>query len=123
MLYLFTVIYDDGTAYYQNAADVSIQDPARSCFYDVDLARVARFSIQGPEHRYAVDLADGHFEVDGAPFRFHEGALSGFRLIFFRRHTHHFIAGREVGHSLVYRLGWQATDADGRNVQRVMEVD
>ena len=124
MLYLFTARYADGTCYEQNLADVSTADPSRSCFYDVDQERLARFELRGHGHVYAVDLADGHFEVDGAAFRFHEDRLADYRLVFFRRHTHTFNAGHdEIRHAVVYRMGWQATDADGHNVQRVMEID
>lgn len=125
MKYLFTVKYKDGSFYHQNAEDRSATEPdKRSCFFDVKQDEVATFTLEGEGHTYSVNLIDGHFEVNGVPFAMHEEALSGFRLIFFRQHTHNFIAGsgEEIKHDIVYRLGWQCT-VNGENVQRVMQID
>lgn len=122
--YLFHVDYDDGSHFTQNENDVSVRDPTRSAFYDVDCARLVRFHLVGNEHIYSCSLLDGAFAVDGAWFRMHEEMLSDLRLIFFRRHTHTFDAEHvEQAHQIVYRLGWQATDAEGKNHQHVMEID
>lgn len=135
--YLFTAVYSDGTSYTQNVEDRSISAPGeRSCFYDIDQDRLVKFILApspedecGDGHVYSVDLVDGHFEVDGVPFKMHEEAnLLGFRLIFWRNHTHDFLVGKdpdaepeEVNHRIVYRLGWQCT-VDDVNHQRVMEI-
>jgi len=123
LAYRFTAVYSDGSEYQQNAADVSATDPQRSCYYDVDQSRLSFFFLEGGGRRYGVSLEDGSFWVDDARFRMHDGDLSGFRLVFFRRHKHSLMIGSgERGHETVYRFGWQATDADGSNVQRIMEI-
>lgn len=122
--YKFSALYTDGSLIEQNDEDVSAQDTRRSAFYDVDHSRLNVFTLKGAGHIYTVDLLDGTFGIDGVPFRMHEGPLSNIRLIFFRRHTHT-VNGlfEELAHQIVYRLGWQANNAEGKNVQRVMEVD
>ena len=120
--YLFHAEYTDGTIFYQMPEDVSKQDSKRSAFYDVDHSRLRAFHLLGQEYCYTVNLVDGSFMVNGVSFRMHEEPLENFRLIFFRRHTHSFTGSSET-HKIVYRLGWQATDAEGRNQQRVMEID
>jgi len=124
--YLFTVAYKDGSTYKQNPEDRSATEPEkRSCFFDVRQDDVARFELNGEGHGYAVDMTDGHFEIDGVPFRMHEEELSGFRLIFFRQHTHQFSVGaesnKELSHDIVYRIGWQCT-VGGKNYQQVMHI-
>lgn len=125
--YQFQVTYKDGSVYHQNAEDVSITDPKRSCFYDIKQDEVKAFFLVGEEHTYAVDLEDGHFEVDGIPFLMHEenDQLKDFRLIFFRRHTHsiNMTTGAESGHLEVYRFGWQTNDKTGKNYQQVMQIE
>lgn len=127
--YLFTAEYIDGTLYQQGPDDVSTQRPDKSAFFDVHYQPLkpeedlVRFSLMGEGHRYTVDLRDGHFEVDGLPFRMTEGAQTGCRLVFWKRHTHSFNQARqESAHEVVYRIGWQALIA-GRNEERVMEID
>lgn len=122
--YKFSALYSDGTTFMQGDDDVSATDPKRSAFYDIDQSRLEAFALAGEGHTYAVDLTDGTFGIDGVPFRMHEGPLSNIRLIFFRRHTHSInVAHKELAHETVYRLGWQGINAEGENVQRVMELD
>jgi len=122
--YLFKALYTDGTTFTQGESDVSLQDDKRSAYFDVDQSRLSAFAITGEGHTYAVDLTTSTFGIDGVPFSIHEGPLFRIRLIFFRRHTHAINAQfKELSHETVYRLGWQALDAEGMNVQRVMEID
>lgn len=133
--YLFIAEFVDGSIIEQDASDKSLIDPAkRSRFFDVMQAiesgtQLRRFTLveQGPEaNRYAVDLRDGSFAVNGKTFRMHEGDLTqaGLRIIFWRAHTHtyHQLSGNELGHDIVYRMGWQYT-MNGTNYQEVMEID
>lgn len=126
--YLFTAEYDDGSTYEQNAEDVSVKEPEkRSCFFDIDQERVVRFTLKGEGHTYTVDLTDGHFEVNGVPFKMHEeDHLDDYRLIFWRRHRHSFNVGaeknEELSHETVYRVGWQAT-FKGEKREQVMQID
>lgn len=130
--YLFTAIYSDGSVYEQNPEDRSIKDPEkRSCFYDLDHSKLVAFILKGDGHEYGVDLRDGHFEIDGVAFKMHEdNTLSGFKLVFFRQHTHSFnqrLDGMsqpvELSHQIVYRMGWQATTPQGKNYQQVMQIE
>lgn len=126
--YLFTAEYNNGATYQQTPEDVSINDPKKSCFYDIDHTKLVKFTLKGEGHTYAVDLRDGHFEIDGVPFYMHEDPdLVAFRLIFFRQHTHTIQQSRdkdrELSHEIVYRFGWQTETVKGENYQRVMQIN
>jgi len=126
--YLFYAEYEDGSGVTQSPDDTSKTDPKRSAFFDVDQEKVSAFYLIGAHHSYSVDLKDGHFEINGTSFRFHEEGEfpkdAKLRLIFFRRHKHDFTSDlEEKSHSIVYRLGWQTNTAYGRNIQHVMEID
>jgi len=150
--YLFRAEFGDGSVIEQTPEDRSLFDPERrSRFFDVcekeKESTLIRFSLieQDGSAVYSVDLNDGHFEVvrgGGEPvsFRFHESAkpLSGFRLIFFRRHKHRMnISGiadgkghfavvngiEDVSHEIVYRMGWEAADDQNKRAEEVMEID
>ena len=129
--YLFDVEFTDGSTYTQNLEDKSFYEPdKRSCFFDVMKAvecgrKIKLFLLSDGKNGFLVDLTDGHFEVNGVKFFMHEERdLTNFRIIFFRQHTHHFNQdNKEIGHEITYRVGWQANDKDGNNVQRVMEID
>lgn len=133
--YIFQADYKDGMHYTSTQEDVSVTDPKRSCFYDVDHEKLVRFFLFNDEHTYSVNLEDGHFEIDGVPFFVHEDhmqtlpngkkiptPLKGFRLVFFRQHQHDFDAksGKELDHRISYHMGWQCT-VGGSNYQRVMK--
>jgi hypothetical protein len=129
--YLFTAMYEDGSTIEQTLDDRSTIDPEkRSQFYDVlqmeEQKPLVAFALKGDGHEYGVDLRDGHFEIDGVSFRMHEeDELAGFRLVFYRRHTHDFVISKdsqeETRHDVVYRFGWQCT-ANGKNYQRIMQI-
>jgi len=123
--YLFIAYYADGTCYTQAPEDVSTVRPGFSAYDDIKHDDLVRFTLVGQEHDYAVDLTDGHFEIDGVPLRLHEEPpIAPLRLIFFRRHRHGFTQEHEeLSHSIVYRIGWQSNDPGGKNVQHVMEID
>lgn len=130
MKYLFTAKYKDGSVYEQNPEDVSVtESEKRSCFYDIKdtLEDLESFTLTGEGHIYKVDLIDGHFEVDGVPFDMHEENLKDFRLIYFRQHTHSFNQKVEetveFAHNIVFRFGWQTNDSEGKNYQRVMQIN
>ena len=123
--YLFSVTSKDGTRYFQNKEDKSVTEPElRSSFYDVKQDEVQSFSVSDDNHTYAVGLSDGHFEVDGVTFFMHtDMELKDFRLVYYRQHTHSFNSNAtELDHVIVYCLGWQTNDKEGKNVQRIMTI-
>lgn len=126
---LFTAKYNDGTEYKQNPQDISILEPdKRSCFYDIDQSKLVEFILESEDgSRYSVNLKTGVFTVNGTEFRCHtEPEFRDFRLIFWRSHTHQFVAGadynEEIHHSVAYTLGWQCT-VKGQNHQRIIRVN
>lgn len=144
--YLFKIEYEDGSVFEQPADDKSTIEPEkRSSFFDAlkigETKKMVRFELHEcsmiPGHKlqggdmYAVDLVDGHFEVNGTPFFLHEQPIKDLRVIFFRQHTHTYrisesktVQGgttrKELEHNIVYRMGWQCT-IDGKNYQQVMQ--
>lgn len=130
LAFLFECHFTDGTMIQQTPDDISSADPSRSQFYDVlqRLNEVQSFGIYSDLHTYAVDLRDGHFEIDGTPFTLPCDELpeghADFRLIYFRRHTHTQTLGQETteeDHQIAFHIGWQTT-YNGRNYQRTISV-
>jgi hypothetical protein len=119
--YLFGVHYKDGTEFFQTPEDVSTTNSLKSAYYDVRQEDIELFQLNGEGATYLVDLRDGHFEIDGVPFYAQippEG--SELRLIYFRRHRHHFNIGMdEVKHEIEYHFGWQTTH-EGKNYQQTL---
>lgn len=131
--YLFIVEYQDGSAFKQNAEDVSLIDPMRSAFFDVKLDEVKRFHLYGGgtfiKDKFTVDLTDGHFEVMGIKFFMHDSALrlKNIKLKFYRQHTHNFNFNpgqqvKETAHLVDYCMGWEAEDENGNPIERILEV-
>jgi len=133
--YLFTALYNDGTAFTQNAEDVSRQDPKRSAFFDVDQTKLLSFLLipvdKVNDGVYCVDLRTGKFLVNGAEFFLHDRSvpLSNFRLIYVRRHREHIDINTETkklsnkrADDVQYLLGFQANLPDGNNIQRIISI-
>lgn len=128
--YLFEVEYLDGTTFIQPEDDTSKTDPLRSAYHDVDQTQIKKFflvenvPVGTPQKVFAVDLTDGHFEINHTPVFMHDDRTKkDFRLIFFRRHKHGFnLDGAQQFHTTTYRLGWQYTEND-KNHQQVMEFN
>lgn len=137
--YQFIAEYRDGSLFAQNEEDVSLRDPKRSAFYDVEQERLRAFSLWGDGHAFLVDLTDGHFEIDQVRFTLHQPDEidSAFNLVFFRRHRHEMQtqytlddqlvpqAGdtQMTDHRITFRLGWSALDKAGNVIERVMEFE
>lgn len=128
--YLFTAHYSDGTQYQQSADDVSVQDPKRSCFYDVDHSKLTTLELteqdpppgQAPK-KLAVDLRNGHFFFNGVWANLFDGECTPQEVIFARRHYHHINLGSDVEtHSFNYVLGWRGVDAKGSPLKQVVEI-
>lgn len=123
--YLFTVVYKDGSVFNQTDADVSAVDPLKSAFFDVKLDEVSVFILSDGNNDYSVCLKDGSFIVNDKKFLMHDGEITDYRLVFFRRHLQSFnrADGAELGHEVSYHFGWQGLDVNGKNVQRIMILD
>lgn len=132
--YLFVVGYKDGSTFIQPDHDASAILEGKSSFYDVlqreseietfTLFEVMPDPISGQRKVCTVSIIDGSFHVNGATFKMHDKELQEFRLIFFRKHRHDFNAAmEELNHKITYQMGWQANDAEGNNLQRIMEFD
>lgn len=130
--YLFEAHFKDGSLIQQAQDDQSIIEPTKSRFYDVvqredDLFAFGIFSNE-THFTYAVDLRDGHFEVNNAPFYpaevFKLEPDSKLRLIYFRQRRHHFHFGEDTPFSqeTTFHIGWQTTLKDGSNLQYVIAV-
>lgn len=113
----------DGTVIRQTPEDRSMAEPlTRSAYYDVAqrIDDVDVFGLYNDSKTIAVDLKDGHFEINGIPFSAQPTAaptmIEGgkFKLLYFRDHQHEVQGGVEVSHEHQYRLGWEYTDPDGK---------
>ena len=131
--YLFTAHYADGTTINQDQADDAVTSisGARSMFYSVlkyqEKSPLVAFVLhdvsESSTNKYAVNVQTGEFIINGARFYVHDKdlPLKNMRIVFFRRHSHSMTTGaRHLGHEIVYRVGWQANDADGKNHQGVI---
>lgn len=133
--YSFKAVYEDGTVIEQNETDTSEILEGRSRFFDVlekeKESKLVRFEINGETNKAAVDLIDGHFELNDTRFWQHRPDLEGytdFRVIYYRTVKRTMNLERELlsGEILGYAIGWQVTETDGngkeKNVQRIMVI-
>ncbi len=126
--YLFIADFKDGTRIYQDKRDCSRIEPlTRSAFWDVQqrIAEVIRFTLGSVDGQrlHFVDLRDGHFETDGEIILNPYGALTDYRLVYFRRVEEVFEAGaRSYPRIVGYFFGWQANDEHGKNFQMMLEI-
>jgi len=136
--YHFVATFEDGTQIFQNELDVSVSDPTKSQFFDVQEKEkespLISFVLLG-EHTLGVDLRDGHFEIDGFPYwqhRVDREDYKDFRIIYFRNVQIHsnITVDPETGapldepvdgYSLGYTLGWQITH-NGKNIQKIIKI-
>jgi len=129
--YLFAARFKDGKILQQQPDDISSIDPLKSSFYDVlkeeeNGNQLELFCLADGVNDYLVDLNDGHFEVNGVKFNIHnsEHFFTNRRIIYFRRNVLNFTQGLEPLHKEVtFKLGWQALDIHGNNVQYVIELE
>lgn len=134
-IFLFVANFADGTQFFQDQTDISRIDSTKNQFFDVlekqkQTKLISFFFIpaEGNGNTYAVDLRDGHFEVNGTPFYLHRNELGehykDFRLIQCRR-VEHLIDrnSKELIESSIfcYILGWQTT-FQGQNIQKTLKI-
>ena len=134
--YLFTSYHKDGQYIVQTQDDKSSKVEFRNAFFDVlEETRVGNPPVMfcltsqftNPENKvltYLVDLRNGVFVINDAPVVLHtEPGLTNFRLIFYKTRKEHFnVHWNQLGSETIYHLGWQANDANGNNVQRIINI-
>lgn len=135
--YLFGAHFTDGTEIFQTEEDTSLHVPGRNAYYDLllhdpdgnviahlaDGVAVPRpdielFQLTSEGNTYLVDLRDGHFEINGAPFFLGYPPCDGLLLVFFRRNRKKiktsFVGGQRksevVGEEVEYHMGWATRD-------------
>jgi hypothetical protein len=122
--YLFNVEFKDGSIYQQTPEDVSIEDPMRSSFYDVQkrLAEIKKFELCNAEYSVLVDLETGEFDINNTIKIPSNGEVINRRLIYFRRHRHDYnISMLETSHEMSFHIGWQGNDPiTNENVQKTL---
>lgn len=141
--YLFEAHFEDGHAIKQTPDDVSAYVQGKSAFYDVrEYEKVSPCIVFGLYHKrntYAVDLVDGHFEVNNIPFQaqpvstptINEGGK--FSLIYYRDHQQDICMSGEVvdsvvvnqkltegNHKISFRFGWEYADPSGKLYQQTL---
>lgn len=119
--YLYVAVFEDGTCYEQNESDVSVNDPTRSCFFDIqtllETKTLASFAITDGVKTWSLNFQTGQFALYSSPddpgmvFKLHDEGAAFFnkRLIFFRRRSHNLNTGDETG--CIYVFGWQGNVA------------
>jgi len=122
MKYLFECYFNDGTIIKQTSEDISCSDPSKSAFFDVHqkLHQIIYFGLYGSGHMYVVDLRDGHFEIDGVPFRIDGAEPSTLELIYFRRNFLMIKDGDVLSH-VSFHMGWKGM-VDGSEVCKTITV-
>jgi len=127
MKYLFKAILKDGSLIEQTQEDKSSHTENRNCFYDVlqKMDEVIGFGMENTENndQYWVNLQNGEFIINNAPFFFHEGELRNIRLIYFKRnYIHRNLVTQEETRQYSYHFGYQALNEKGENVQKVIAL-
>lgn len=134
--YLFVAEYHDGSMFEQPADDRSkdydaTTDHNKSAFGDVEHHRLKRFHLveqAEPQDVYSVDMESGAFAINGRPFDVHPQLFNPrdykLRLIFFReaRRETNMATGETISYINRYFIGWQCTDADGKNHQYTIAI-
>jgi hypothetical protein len=128
--YLFTATFEDGTYVQQTEQDISPTNPEKSPFWDVlqNPAKLIKFELSNGHEYYAVNLLNGEFNIrlhgSNSIFPAPKEQLTDFRVIYFRRTTLSFnLAFQQNGQAAIeYHIGWQANDANGKNVQQTLVV-
>lgn len=129
--FLFQANFRTGDFIQQTHADESPITPGKNCFYDVKqrIDDVASFGFFSDEHpnTYAVDLSDGHFEINGVQFTAQDPSLKAsdakpvYRLVYFKQNRiDRDSTTTQTKHYVCFHLGWQYTTEDGRNVQQTI---
>lgn len=124
MKYLFKALFKDGSIIEQTPEDKSLTTEGRNAFYDVlqRMGEVRAFALYGDNNEYLVDLEDGHFEVNQVPINLYNEPVSNLRLVYFIRNTIITNLSEITAHHKAYNFGWQANDAAGNNVQRLITI-
>lgn len=127
---LFTCYFEDGTFYTQNPQDVSINNPTKSCYFDIlEKEKTGNNPLafcltrNNSDDYYLVDLRDGAFEINNTRFFLHqEDNIGPFKLIYYRTNNLYVTAGLPDSLSIRYNFGWQ-TNFNGENIKKIITID
>lgn len=145
--YLFTAHYEDGEKYEQPFYDRSVQNPEKNAYYDVHYAplkpvdQMHAFSLKARDgaaippdapREVAVSLRTGEFAVDNTAFFLHseliDGPLTNIRLMYYRNpapmisNNYKEKESTPVGYELGYVLGFEASNAKGKEVKKFIMI-
>jgi hypothetical protein len=133
--------FADGNRITQTPEDQSMLDPDQQAFYDVleysKQSALIKFYLTDGNMWYMVDLRDGTFEINGVPIEAFDPYNNPYvrltpplRLIYFpktdivdvvNQNSMDKVTGYKQ--SMVrYFLGWQFTDAKGKNYQQTIAI-
>ena len=89
MTYHWVAQYSTGLAFIEPEDHLSLVNPAKSAFADIDLAALERFTVisDQTQAQAMLDLATGQVWVNGRTFR--EPVGHKVELVYFRRHRVH----------------------------------
>jgi hypothetical protein len=136
----FVALYSDNTILEQNDEDKSIQNPTKSCFYDINHDKLIAFALRNNDpnnyKEYTVNLKTGEFLLNGISlndiiftkdkddydFSYSNIKNLKLRLIYFKKNNISFTDGIKTNHNISYLLGWQTTDTNGCNLKRILTI-
>lgn len=130
---MFVATWADDSQVVQTTEDVSAIEEGKNAYYDVLNAPTPPrcFAITDGNIVFAVDLVDGHFEINGVPFYQHRQELQplqDFELVYWRTTEQTLVVGgardgecssRVAG----YTIGWKARDKRGEEVERTISIN
>lgn len=116
LTYLYRVIYKDGTHYDQNASDISVADPNKSCYHDVKADDVRYFLLSDGISSWMLNTSNGAFSVNGGPeFFLTTEQLADIKLLHYRRVVMNFEEDKKTM-TVNYILGYTAKTLNGAEV-------
>lgn len=80
-------------SYYSNSSLSQFDNNVENLFSKIDLNKLERFEVSGPEHVISVNLKTGIFLIDNIPMKFKCLGDSGFRLVYFRKNRASMVLG------------------------------
>jgi hypothetical protein len=134
--YLFSAFFEDDSVISQTADDKSETKEGATAFYDVQEKQkkspLKQFSLvgqgsEGQQNLIITDLSSGRFFVNGMDFSLDEwdDQITDRKIVYWREVLTHQTAenGTEEPYISRYFIGYEGKDANGKNVQKVINVE